>query len=469
MRRRLTLTIVGLVVGALLLAGGGALVVASLTARHRVVDQLVRQDETLAGTAATIRTPAVLRLVGRVLRLDRADLVVVDASGHVVDALPRGLGALQLPRLPATPQPRSGVRGSLAYAVEPVRLDRSVSGPLPAGDWTAVLLSRRVGALVPDWGFFFWVAGAIVAVAAGVAAALSRRITRPLAAASEVTGRIASGQLDARVPEAGGRDELDSLARSINSMAATLERSRQHETELLASISHDLRTPLTSIRGYAEAIADGVADDPRRAAGVICDQARRLERLVGDLLDLAKVRARHLPLQPVAVDMAVSVGQVIDAAGPEARRVGVVLRSETDGTTPVAHADPDRLAQVLTNLVHNAVAHAGSTVVVRFGRTAPTGSDAVWVAVDDDGPGIPADELARVFDRFYQIDRGAAARAGGSGLGLSIVAELASAMGGAVRAASPVSPDPARPGSRFVVTLPGAPPVPHVHAAAAAR
>lgn len=458
MRRRLTLTIVGLVTGALLLAGGGALFVASAAARHHAVAQLLRQDETFARAASSIRTPAVLHVVGRVLRLDQAEVLVIDPAGRVVDAVPRGARSRALPGSLLTRDPRSGVRGDMAYAVVPVHLEASVTGPLPPGDWTAVLLTRRVGALVPGWGFFVAVALATVAVAATVAAATGRRIARPLVAAGEVTGRIAAGQLDARLPVTGGRrDELDSLARSINAMAASLEEARRRETQLLASVSHDLRTPLTSIRGYAEAIADDVTDDPRRAARIITDQAQRLERLVGDLLDLAKLRARHLALHPAVVHLTASTDEAIDAVRPKARDHGVSLGRQTVGVDPLAHADPDRLAQVLTNLIDNAVRHAVSTVTVQIGMSTTAGTGAVWIAVEDDGPGIPASELGRVFDRFYQIDRGQATRAGDSGLGLSIVAELVSAMGGSARAESPVSADPERPGSRFVVTLPAAP------------
>ncbi|MHB1584320.1 MAG: sensor histidine kinase [Acidimicrobiales bacterium] len=456
MRRRLTLTIVGLVTGALLLAGGGALLVASSTTRHDVVTQLLDEAGALGRNASSIRRPAMVRLVGRVLRVESADILVVGPSGRVVRAIAHNGTPLPLTTLPTTGGPWSGVRDNVAYAVVPVHLSASVARSLPPGDWTAVLLTRRVGDLAPHWGFFVVVTAGTAAVAAAVAAALARRITKPIAAASDVTVRIAGGQFEARVPVGDEeRDELATLARSINAMAASLEHARRRETELLASVSHDLRTPLTSIRGYAEAIADDVTD-AGAAARIITDQAQRLERLVGDLLDLARLRSHHLPLHPTAVDLAASGRQAIDAVGPEARRFGVSVALQVHGADPVARADPDRLAQVLTNLVQNAVAHAGSSVLVRVGEVPVAGSGWVFGAVEDDGPGIPAGELERVFDRFYQLDRGRAAQVGGSGLGLSIVAELVSAMGGTVRVESPVSGDPARPGSRFVVTLPGA-------------
>jgi signal transduction histidine kinase len=453
MQRRLTLTIVGLVTAALVLAGGGALVVASSTARHNVAAQLLDQAETLARSANSVRRPAVLRLAGRALRLDSADILVIDRAGRVVRVVSGRRSPLPLRRVPTGGGPWSGVHGNVAYGLVQFQLSPSLAASLPAGDWTAVLLTRRVGDLAPDWGFFVVVTGATAVVAAAVAAALARRITRPVTAASEVTGRIAGGQLDARLPVADvPRDELDTLAHSINAMAASLERARQRETELLASVSHDLRTPLTSIRGYAEAIADDVTNDPKDAARIITDQARRLERLVGDLLDLAKLRAHHLPLHPAVVDLAMSGRQAIDAVGPEARRLGVSVALQTSGAEPMVSADPDRLAQVLMNLLQNAVVHAAATVLVRVGNV--EGNGWAWVAVEDDGPGIPPDELGRVFDRFYQIDGGRAAKVTGSGLGLSIVAELVSAMRGTARVESPVFADPARRGSRFVVMLP---------------
>ena len=250
----------------------------------------------------------------------------------------------------------------------------------------------------------------------------------------------------------GDYDELVSLADSVNSMAARLEGSRDRERQVLLSVSHDLRTPLTSIRGYAEAIEDGVSADPASAARVIVAESRRLERLVADLLDLAKLETQHLSLRLDRVDAGSVAVAAAEAARPLAARrsVAVEVAPAAPGSALVT-ADPDRLGQVVANLIENAVAHAGSRIAVRVGHDV---GGSIAISIDDDGPGIPPEDLGRVFDRFYQVDRGSSAR-GGSGLGLAIVAELTRAMGGTVEAESP---SPSGAGTRMVVHLPAAVP-----------
>jgi two-component system sensor histidine kinase BaeS len=279
--------------------------------------------------------------------------------------------------------------------------------------------------------------------AAAVAANLGRRLTRPLREAQAATGKIASGDLAARVPEnPGDGEELAGLARSINAMAEGLERSRRLERQFLLSVSHDLRTPLTSIRGFAEALSEGKAPDPAHAADIIGTEARRLERLVGDLLELAKLDARRFSLDVRGTDVAEVVADTAEGFRPAADAAGVRLTVAPEpGTT--AAADPDRLAQVLANLIENALKFAGTSISVGSGRSGP--GVAVWV--DDDGPGIPAEDLAHVFEPFWHSSR-SPAREVGTGLGLAIVAELVAAMGGTVRA-EPL----ASGGTRMTVTL----------------
>ena len=243
------------------------------------------------------------------------------------------------------------------------------------------------------------------------------------------------------------------MARSINEMAQSLEEARDRERHLLLSVSHDLRTPLTSIRGFAEAITDGAVEDTAHAAGVIIAESRRLERLVGDLLDLTKLEAKQMSISLRPTDVAEVVSTTAEGFRPAAERSGVHLTVHlpSDVQLPVM-IDPDRLAQILANLVENALAFARTSVVVTLAGSAPsTPSRGQIIMVEDDGPGIAAADLTRVFDRFDQADHGPN-RPFGSGLGLAIVAELASAMGATVRAESPVG---RAGGARFEVTLPG--------------
>jgi two-component system phosphate regulon sensor histidine kinase PhoR len=209
---------------------------------------------------------------------------------------------------------------------------------------------------------------------------------------------------------------------------------------------------LTSIRGFAEAITDGAVDDTSQAAEVIIAESRRLERLVGDLLDLTKLESKQMSVNPRVTDVAEVVHTTAEGFRPLAERSG--LRFEVD--VPAEEAiptliDPDRLAQVLANLIENALTFTRSrvTVTLQIAVTAE-GGRAQIVTVEDDGPGIATGDLTRVFERFYRADHGPN-RQFGSGLGLAIVAELAAAMGATVRVESPTSP--AGGGSRFVLTL----------------
>jgi two-component system sensor histidine kinase BaeS len=321
-----------------------------------------------------------------------------------------------------------------------------------------VVLTRQAPNTLTSAGPWFALSSLLILmVAALVSWRLGRRFVRPLAAAQDVTLRVAAGDLDARVPvpASAAGPELIALARSINDMADRLARAKGAERLFLQSVSHDLRTPLTSIRGFAEAIQDGAAPDVQGAAGVIASEARRLERLVADLLALATLEARRFTLQLQAVDLNSSARSTAAAFAPAAAELGLSLTVTGGGGGPVdAIADPDRLAQVTANLVENALRYS------RHGVTVETvaGGGRARLCVEDDGPGITAADLPHVFDRLYE-SRPRPDRPIGSGLGLTIVSELVRAMGGSVWAESPTG---AAGGTRMVVEL-ATPPI-HVPA-----
>jgi signal transduction histidine kinase len=435
MTRRLTLTMVAVVTGALLVATVGTLFVTRVEARIQARRDLGAQAQRLARRIETVQRVG-LATVQVALRLEDGAVLCFGQTCRVPRAVPQGLteADLQLPRLEAG-HLVTGTRGRLAFA----------AAPAPRGEnLMVVVLTRRLqptrGVLGP-W-FFVMVALTLLA-AAGVAANLGRRLTRPLREAEAATGRIATGDLAARVPEheADGA-ELVGLARSINAMAEGLERSRGLERQFLLSVSHDLRTPLTSIRGFAEALSEGRAPDPAHAASIIGAEARRLERLVGDLLELAKLDARRFSLDVRATDVREVVTDTAEGFRPAAEAAGVALTVAPAGGL-TASADPDRLAQVVANLIENALKYAAASISVG----AAAAGDAVTLWVDDDGPGIAEPDLAQVFEPFWTGTR-APARAVGTGLGLAIVAELVTAMGGTVRAEAG-----AARGTRMVVGL----------------
>lgn len=463
MQRRLSATIIGVVAGAILLTAVVTFALAAHAARHRTQSQLNLQARDVAqAIKAEISSGRNARNLLAILKAPFKDendfIVVVTKAGQLINVdqpgqkLPFGLGPTQLP--PASllaGQVVSGSRAGVVYAAAPYQSKLGAAASVTQ----VVVLTRS-----PDTGlrealpWFLLSAAVVLLVAAAVGDRLGRRITRPLRAAEAVTRRIAAGDLAAHVPlPHPGDPELASLAASINTMAETLARSKGMERQFLMSVSHDLRTPLTSIRGFAEAIAEGAAPDNRRAAEVIASEARRLERLVKDLLDLARVDARRFTLDPRPVDVSEVVCDTGEGFRPQAEELGLRLDLQPGGPGAVtAWADPDRLAQVIANLVENALKYARGRVLV--GVAAAEERAVIWV--DDDGPGIPAEDLPKVFDRLFVSSR-RPARQVGTGLGLAIVAELVSAMGGTVRAESPTLHGG---GTRMVVTLPPSSPAP---------
>ncbi|MEY2398371.1 MAG: two-component system, OmpR family, sensor kinase [Actinomycetota bacterium] len=438
MRRRLVVAILLLVAASLLVAGAGSQLLVRRASLGEARKDLVLQAEQFARASDDLRRPALLAALRRALRLDGADLVRFAPSGRLLTALPPRLSAGDLrPRDLAAGATVSGTRGTLVYAVAPV--------PTQTGALVGVLFTRHLRSLNRGIKFFVLAATISLALAAVVGSRLGRRFARPLEVAESATRAMAAGDLSARIVLPDNADpEVTSLAESIGALATNLQRSRAIERDFLLSVSHDLRTPLTAIRGYGEALADGAIDDPVRVAGVITTESRRLERLVGDLLDLARLGAGSFSLNPVAVHLDDVVGGTAEALQVAARGAGVALsvRAPSD---EVVFADPDRLAQVVANLIENAISYAATTVEVAI-----TAGDAqAGFVVDDDGPGIAADEQTAVFGRHYRSDRG---RHVGTGLGLAIVGELVAAMGGNVSVASP-RPD-GRAGTRLAVTLP---------------
>ena len=270
---------------------------------------------------------------------------------------------------------------------------------------------------------------------------LARRLTRPIGELSRATGRVAAGEPEVEVPVEGS-DELAELGRSFNAMSAELGRARESQRRFLESVSHELKTPLTSIRGYAEALSDG-AVTPAEGGRVVAAEADRLERLVSDLLDLARLGREGFAVEHRAVDLASVADTAVQRHLPRARELGVSLSAGAgNGDRAWAVGDEGRLLQATSNLIENALRLTPSggavTVSARPGQ----------IAVADTGPGLSADDLPHAFDRFYLYNRYRSERAVGSGLGLAIVRELTAAMGGGVHASS-------RPGggAEFTLTL----------------
>jgi signal transduction histidine kinase len=296
------------------------------------------------------------------------------------------------------------------------------------------------------WNRVMIALGAALALALGVTAIIAFRITRSLRRLSEATAAVAAGSF--REPlTAAGRDEVAVLARSFNTMAARLRQHEHLKEEFFATLSHELRSPITSVREAAHLLADGVPGPlgPKQArlVDIIRRATDRLLRLVNQILDASRLRAGLLPLARIPVDLDRLVTRALDELRPQAQEAGVALEREKVGGRFTVTGDEDRLVQVLVNLLANAVRFtpAGGRVIVRL----IDAGEECEIQVEDTGVGIPANEMPHIFEAYRQAHLGK----GGTGLGLAIVRGLVQAHGGRVTAES----QPGK-GSRFTVLLP---------------
>ena len=332
--------------------------------------------------------------------------------------------------------PQSGQM--LLAAARPVTIGHQTLGILVVAK-PKTLLEQRWLALIERLLLAF---AAGVVVAAAFAWYLSRRITTPVLQLSAAADQVAAGNYDVAVP-AGGAGEIGELADRFGQMTSRLAEAEELERNFLMTVSHELRTPLTAIRGHVEALREGVVtDEELRVASltVIAAEAERLERLVGDVLDLAKLDAHRFTVLHEEVDMGRLVDSAYAAFSEEARRRGIDYRCEVEAG-PVIVSDGDRVLQIISNLLSNAFRWTPDGGQVGVELTATDGT--VYVVVADSGPGVPPSQRERIFRPFWS--RGG----GGTGLGLAIARELAAALGGRITLESS-----AEQGSRFELMLP---------------
>jgi signal transduction histidine kinase len=285
---------------------------------------------------------------------------------------------------------------------------------------------------------------AALVVALAVASIFARQISKPIAELRDVAGDIAAGNL-ARRPSVSASGEVGELARTIARMAEQLE-ARLHALEKLqsvrrdfvANVSHELKTPLTAIRGFAETLTQELSADAQQArfADTIRSNAERMQRLVDDLLDLSKIESGGWTPQPTLLNADHAIGDAIMSLQDEARRKGIDLVADVADDARHLRADPIAVRQIISNLVENAIRYTPERGrIVVFTRSDK--SSAV-LGVRDSGTGIPAEHLPRIFERFYRVDPARSRVGGGTGLGLAIVKHLAEAHRGSVRAMSSI-------------------------------
>jgi histidine kinase len=315
-----------------------------------------------------------------------------------------------------------------------------------------LLLAPPAGAdTAPDWaGLQAAAIAAAAALTAGLlfSVVLMRQILRPLDRLAYGTQRIAHGHYDERLPLPNSA-ELAAVAESFNQMAGALASVEQQRVALIGDVAHELRTPLAGLEGYVEALIDGVLPASAENFAAMQAELRRLRRLVEDLQTLSRVEIGQVNLHPQVCDLAEIGRRVVTQLLPQATGLGISLGFTDGPALPAVYADPDRVAQILVNLIGNGLRYTpsgGSVTVV--GWIDDDGTPGL--AVSDTGIGIAAAQLSLVFERFFRADPSRARSSGGSGIGLTIARHLAWAMGGDLRAASAG----AGRGSTFTLTLP---------------
>jgi len=327
------------------------------------------------------------------------------------------------------------VQGTMDFGGDPYYFAARLANP-----GTIILLrpTSATGSLLSPYVWGLLIAAAAGGLLAALAAfLLARRISRPVDRIAAAARSLTRGTHPEPVPVEGAA-EIATLAIAFNDLAAQLRQAQEAERNFLLSVSHELKTPLTAIRGYAEAVEDG-AVDPRDAAATVASEARRLERLVHDLLDLARMNRTDFGVRNTEIDLAEVAEDAVRRYQQAAETFGVELHAVADGPAP-AVADADRVLQVVSNLVENAL------------RLTPPGGEVRVVAapgvlrVEDTGPGLAEADTERAFERFYLHERYGIERRVGTGLGLAIVKELTLAMGGSVDVES-------RPGRLTVFTV----------------
>jgi two-component system OmpR family sensor kinase len=410
-----------------------------------------------------------VRQEARVLLLDGQGQVLGDSEGEWV-----GQRVGEISRT-SEGQPRdsgilTGPDGSrLVYAGQLVG-PKTPGGPL----WVAAVASspRTLRALVGDLGQGLLTAGALALILSMLLAILiARSVAKPLRQMARAAEAIAAGDYDQKL-DIQGPEEVGILAESFEVMAQRVRASQQAMRDLVANVSHDLKTPLTSIQGFAQALLEGATQDEaarQRAASVIYDEASRMVRMVEELLDLARIESGQMVLERRPLDLAALVGGVVQALAPAAAEKRVTLHADLP-ELPLVTGDGDRLSQVFTNLLDNALKYTSegdrvqitaqvlkaqprpqrSRILARPDASTLTSlrADFVEVSIADTGRGIPAEDLPRIFERFYQADKARPSRRG-SGLGLAIAKEVVEAHAGRIGVESVEGL-----GTRFSVALP---------------
>ena len=341
---------------------------------------------------------------------------------------------------------------------------RTIKRPLPPDTiYVALATQEKIRVAVEILPFLLLAVVVGLLVSTVVALVMAHSVSKPLSGIALAAERISNGDYDQTL-RVSGPSEVGRLAASFNRMARQVKAAQESQRDFIANVSHELKTPLTSIQGFAQAILDGTARVPeaqQKAARIIKGEAERMSRLVNDLLVLAKVSSDRDRSTWVDVDLLELLHSCTERISVLAAQKDIVLKLESSGEPgPSVRGDPDRLAQLFINLLDNAVKYSppGTAVSLAIctafrstGERRRRHSQWIEVQITDSGPGIPPEQVSRIFERFYQVDKSRAGQRGSSGLGLAIAKEIVDMHDGYIGVESRQGA-----GATFIVTLPAA-------------
>ena len=360
-------------------------------------------------------------------------IVVTDGNGIVVaDSEKKLVGELCQPDMP----------GHVIFMPETMEVMGTIYVyPMPPADFNSLQLLLEPISRLLLWG------GLVAIVAAiGITFFLSRQVLAPIKDLTHTANHLGRGDFSRRV-RFKGKGEVGELAKAFNAMADNLQRAERLRRDMVADVAHELRTPLSNLSGYLEAIRDGVVKPDDSAINSLNEEAASLSQLVDDLQELSLAEAGELRLVRQEDDISRLIEQAVAALQPQAAAKGLILAVKLPEDLPKVSMDSLRIRQVLNNLLKNAVAHTGrgGSVTVSAWRQ----DNQIKVSVVDTGEGIPAEDLPNIFERFYRVDKSRARATGGSGLGLTIARRLVEAHGGRIEVESKLGK-----GSSFTFSLP---------------
>jgi signal transduction histidine kinase len=453
LQARLTLSYVVIIVVCLALIGLAALVLLrnyqrELTYRRLMDRSKLAAQVTAAALGRGTRPRLALQRLGQQLNQGQDPPVFVyllDSEGRVVAGSNDRLQGQQFEQLalhPGSPLPEP-MRGERRLATGERLLFVAEPVPPPDGEgrgetpYILVLgqayrpVQLALGDLLPR---LIWAGAIALGLSIVLAALMAYSIARPLERISRAAEEVAAGEYEQQL-DITSPSEVARLAASFNSMASQVNATLQSQQDLIANVSHELKTPLTSIQGFSQALLDGTAGDEvarQRAATIVHEEAGRMRHLVDDLLDLARLEGRQVAFAREAVDIEALLQGSLDRFEPASQVAGVQLDIKISSDLPVVVGDAERLNQVFDNLLDNALKYARSANDGRVVLLCEPRENSVLCSVTDNGPGIPPEEVPRIFERFYQVDKSRACQGRSVGLGLAIAQEIVEAHEGRI-------------------------------------